>query len=40
MEFGFLHAYYLKNQNRRAEYIDNFIKVINWEEAERNYAKL
>jgi len=34
------HAYYLKNQNRRAEYIDNFIKVINWEEAERNYAKL
>lgn len=34
------HAYYLKNQNRRAEYIDKFFKVINWEEAERNYAKI
>jgi len=33
------HAYYLRNQNRRAEYIDKFFKVINWEEAERNYVK-
>ena len=31
------HAYYLRNQNRRAEYIDKFFKVINWAEAERNY---
>jgi len=34
------HAYYLKNQNRRPEYIDNFLNVINWQEAERNYAKI
>ena len=34
------HAYYLKNQNRRAEYIDKFFQVINWEEAERNYSKI
>jgi len=25
------HAYYLKFQNRRAEYIDSFFKVINWD---------
>lgn len=25
------HAYYLKYQNRRAEYLENFFKVINWE---------
>jgi Fe-Mn family superoxide dismutase len=25
------HAYYLKCQNRRAEYLDNFWKVINWD---------
>ena len=25
------HAYYLKYQNKRAEYIDHFMKVINWE---------
>jgi len=24
------HAYYLKYQNRRAEYVDNFAKIINW----------
>jgi len=25
------HAYYLKYQNRRAEYVESFFKVINWE---------
>ncbi|MCL2754063.1 MAG: superoxide dismutase [Defluviitaleaceae bacterium] len=32
------HAYYLLRQNRRAEYIDNWFKVINWQIAETRYA--
>ncbi len=31
------HAYYLKYQNRRGEYIKNFLKIINWEEAAKRY---
>jgi len=28
------HAYYLKNQNKRADYLDSFWKVVNWDAAE------
>lgn len=31
------HAYYLKYQNRRADYIDNWFLVIDWEKAENRY---
>ncbi len=34
------HAYYLKFQNRRPDYIQEFIKVINWNEVERRYNEL
>ncbi len=33
------HAYYLKYQNRRGEYIDNWFPLIHWEQAEVNYLK-
>ncbi len=32
------HAYYLKYQNRRAEYVEAFYHVIDWEEVSRRYA--
>src|SRR3989344_2357113 len=31
------HAYYLKYQNKRADYVENFFKVINWEQVNKNY---
>ena len=32
------HAYYLKNQNRRNEYIESFFNVINWEKVSKLMA--
>lgn len=32
------HAYYLKYQNKRKEFIDAFFNIINWEEVEKNYG--
>lgn len=33
------HAYYLKYQNKRPEYIENFFSVINWEKVEEIFVK-
>lgn len=32
------HAYYLKYQNKRKEYISNFFSLINWDQVAKNYA--
>tara|TARA_Y100000034_G_scaffold37940_1_gene46617 strand:- start:4357 stop:4971 length:615 start_codon:yes stop_codon:yes gene_type:complete len=31
------HAYYLKYQNKRPEYVDAFMKIINWEKINENF---
>jgi Fe-Mn family superoxide dismutase len=33
------HAYYLKYQNRRAEYVDNIWNIVNWAKIEENLSK-
>ncbi len=32
------HAYYLQYQNRRADYVENWFSLINWEYVEKKYA--
>lgn len=34
------HAYYLKYQNRRAEFVDNFWKITNWKKVEERFGRL
>lgn len=34
------HAYYLKYQNRRADYLDNWFNIIDWEKANLNYIRV
>lgn len=33
------HAYYLKYQNKRAEYIESFFEIINWKYVEQRYSE-
>ena len=33
------HAYYLKYQNKRADYVDAFFYVINWQQVESNFIE-
>ena len=32
------HAYYLHYQNKRADYLENWFRVVNWDEVSRRYA--
>lgn len=34
------HAYYLKHYNKRADYIKDWMQVINWDEADKKFASL
>jgi Superoxide dismutase len=34
------HAYYLKYQNKRADYINAFWQVVNWEEVAKRFASI
>lgn len=34
------HAYYLKYQNRRADYIDNFWKILNWNYVQQRFDSI
>jgi Fe-Mn family superoxide dismutase len=33
------HAYYLKYQNKRADYVDAFWNIVNWDEVNKRYAQ-
>ena len=33
------HAYYLKHQNKRADYVKGWWSVVNWDEVSANFAK-
>jgi Fe-Mn family superoxide dismutase len=34
------HAYYLKHQNRRADYTDAFMQLVNWDTVEKRFSAL
>jgi Fe-Mn family superoxide dismutase len=34
------HAYYLKYQNKRADYVTAFFKLVNWEFLDQRFAEL